>query len=112
MVTASWGITAGHKYFCYRSQPNISQVVMLTVSWGITAGHPEYFGFSLTLENDGRKTPGKVALWTQDAGKYGLETPDAMINTDARRLENFFMDAGRLQKYPPGRQTPNLSPPS
>ena len=27
------------------------------------------------------------------------------MNTDARRLKNFSMDAGRLQKYPPGRQT-------
>ena len=72
MVTASRGITAGHKYFCYRSQPNISRVVMLTVSWGITAGHPGYFGFSWTLENYGRETPGKVALWTMDAAKCGL----------------------------------------
>ena len=71
---------------------------MLTVSWGITAGHPGYFGFSWTLENDGRKTPGKVALWTLDVGKF--ETPNAIMNTDKRRLKKFSMDAGHLQKYP------------
>ena len=61
-----------------------------------------------TRENDGRETPGKVTLWTLDARKCGLETPNAIMKTDARRLKNFSMDAGRLQKYPPGRQTPNL----
>ena len=64
-----------------------------------------------TRENDGRETPGKVTLWTLDARKCGLETPNAIMKTDARRLKNFSMDAGRLQKYPPGRQTPNLFPP-
>ena len=64
-----------------------------------------------TRKNDRRETPGKDALWTLDARKCGLETPNAIMSTDARRLKKFSMDAGRLQKFPPGRQTPNLFPP-
>ena len=59
-------------------------------------------------ENDGCETPGKVTLWTLDARKCGLETPNAIMETDARRLKNFSMDAGRLQKYPP--RTPDAKP--
>ena len=43
--------------------------------------------------------------------KWGLETPDAIIDTDARRLKKILSDAGRQNFDPPGRQTPNLFPP-
>ena len=61
----------------------------------------------------GRQAPNLFPpLWTLDARKCGLETPNAIMNTDARRLKKFSLDAGRLKKYPPGRQTyspPNIS---
>ena len=51
-------------------------------------------------ENDERETPVKIPLWTLDVWKWGLQTPDAIIETDAIHLKNFY-----------GRLTPVIIPP-